>query len=163
MTFDQMLNSFSPTTGTFIVCLFSGLFPLINSEIYLALLVGLQKNSDKLWPIVFAATAGQFLAKSIMYFSFLHGSKKLLKKRESYQRQVNKISEKLLTHKSSAKVLVFLSALFGIPPFYLTSIACGIVHFPYRDFVIFGLSGRFFRFAFLVFGSEQIASWFSRT
>ena len=47
--------------------------------------------------------------------------------------------------------LVFVSAAAGLPPFYILSIAAGMLHFPLPRFVLLGLTGRAIRFAVAVF------------
>jgi membrane protein YqaA with SNARE-associated domain len=47
----------------------------------------------------------------------------------------------------SAPAVVFTSALTGLPPFYVTSLAAGLVGFRTAPFVLAGFCGRFLRFA----------------
>ncbi len=44
-----------------------------------------------------------------------------------------------------------MSALSGFPPFFLVSIAAGMLTFPLMPFIILGFAGRLIRFAVAVF------------
>ena len=46
---------------------------------------------------------------------------------------------------------MFVSASSGFPPFYVVSIAAGMLTFPLLPFIVFGFAGRLIRFAVAVF------------
>jgi membrane protein YqaA with SNARE-associated domain len=50
----------------------------------------------------------------------------------------------------AAAAVIFTSAVSGLPPFYLVSVAAGALRVSLARFLILGASGRFLRFASVV-------------
>ncbi len=131
--------------ATFAWCTASGIFPIVNAELFLVGVAALTPTS-RLWEIVALATAGQMLAKSFMYlvgrgvFRLPFGKRRL--DLEAARARVARWRSKDL--------LVFVSAALGLPPLYLTSIAAGTLRFPYGRFLGFAALGRLVRFSVLV-------------
>jgi membrane protein YqaA with SNARE-associated domain len=142
---EEIVTRLGIPLATFVWCMTSGVFPIVNAEIFLVGVAAVTPSS-RLWVLVVLATAGQMIAKSFMYlvgrgvFRLPLGKGKLNLEaaRERVARWRNK------------DLLVFVSAASGLPPFYLTSIAAGTLRFPFARFFGFGLAGRVVRFSLLV-------------
>lgn len=132
--------------GTFAFCVGSALIPVLHAEAYLVT-ASLIAPPELRWPLVIAATGGQMLGKIGMYYA---GRGVRLIPGERMQRKI-KLATARYSGREIGSSLVFVSASSGFPPFYLLSIAAGISTFPLRLFIIFGLAGRFIRFAVAVF------------
>jgi membrane protein YqaA with SNARE-associated domain len=147
-----------PLTGTFLVGFLSGFIPLINLEIFLLGMISILHLSDMLWMIALAAAAGQMLAKMILYYASAGVIKITKKKGKRFDpKKIEKISEKLLKGGWKGDSVMLASALFGLPPIYLTALVAGIARYPIVKFLILGLIGRFFRFFAVVYFPEGLA------
>jgi membrane protein YqaA with SNARE-associated domain len=133
--------------GTFAFCLGSAMIPVLHAEAYL---VGasLLAPPELRWPLVIAATIGQMIGKVGMYYA---GRGALLIPGERMQRRIQQATAKYREKGQVGSALVFVSASTGFPPFYILSIAAGMLKFPLVPFILFGLAGRFIRFSVAVF------------
>jgi len=133
--------------GSFAVGFVSGLVPAVNTEAYLLALVALAPSAA-VAPAVLFVTAGQMLAKALLY---LAGSgalqSRFLKAPEGRLAAVRRRLERM--HRGASAVL-FSSALTGIPPFYVVSVAASSLRVSLARFLLVGSSGRLLRFAAIV-------------
>jgi membrane protein YqaA with SNARE-associated domain len=133
--------------GTFFFCVGSALIPVLHAEAYLVAAT-LLTPPELHWPLVVAAASGQMVGKVGMY---LAGRGLLLVPGRRMADQIAAATAKYRERKALGGGLVFISAAAGLPPFYLVSIAAGMLHFPLPRFVVLGLIGRAIRFALAVF------------
>ena len=133
--------------GTFVFCVGSAMIPLLHAETYLVT-ASLVAPPELRWPLVIAATTGQMLGKVGMYYA---GRGVRLIPGERMQRRIQQATARYREKRQIGSGLVFLSASSGFPPFYVVSIAAGMLTFPLMPFIIFGFAGRFIRFAVAVF------------
>ena len=133
--------------GTFVFCVGSAMIPLLHAETYLVT-ASLVAPPELRWPLVIAATTGQMLGKVGMYYA---GRGVRLIPGERMQRRIQQATARYREKRQIGSGLVFLSASSGFPPFYVVSIAAGMLSFPLRAFIIIGFAGRFVRFAVAVF------------
>jgi len=133
--------------ATLIISVLSGLVPVINGELYLiaAILVA----GDPVVGLVLAVivAVGQMIAKIVLYYAArgagaLGRSTRLGAKLERAQLLMERWRNKPLT-------LLFVSAVTGLPPFYLVSLLAGIVGIRFTTFLLLGLVGRVIRFVAL--------------
>jgi membrane protein YqaA with SNARE-associated domain len=133
--------------GSFGIGLLSGLVPAVNTEAYLLMVAGLAPRAALL-PVVACVTAGQMLAKGLLY---LAGSgavtSRFLARRAG---RLEALRERLGRARAGTSAVVFSSAVTGIPPFYLVSLAAGSLRFSLARFLLVGGSGRLIRFAAIV-------------
>lgn len=133
--------------GSLAIGFVSGLVPAVNTEAYLLALAALAP-SGALVPAVLFVTAGQMLAKALLY---LAGSgavqSRMLAGREGRLACVRRRLEQM---GRGASAVLFASALTGIPPFYLVSVAAGSLRVSLARFLLVGGSGRLLRFAAIV-------------
>ena len=146
-----MIDSIEASVGiylaTLIISVLSGLVPVINGELYLiaAILVA----GDPVVGLVLAVivAVGQMIAKIVLYYAArgagaLGRSTRLGAKLERAQLLMERWRNKPLT-------LLFVSAVTGLPPFYLVSLLAGIVGIRFTTFLLLGLVGRVIRFVAL--------------
>ena len=55
--------------------------------------------------------------------------------------------------------VILLSAGVGLPPFYVVSIACGLLRIPFMQFFVLGLIGRLARFGVIVLAPQLLKLW----
>ena len=132
--------------GTFAYCIASAVIPVFHAEAYLITMSALLPPVFGI-PLVLAGTTGQMIGKAAMYFAGrgvvrLPGQRmqRLGEKAEAWGRDRPGIEGSL----------VFVSASTGFPPFYVTSIACGMLKVPFLPFFTLGFLGRLARFTVAV-------------
>lgn len=140
---DQLLV----VAGTFFFCVGSALIPVLHAEAYLVAAT-LIVPPELHWPLVVAAASGQMVGKVGMY---LAGRGLLMLPGKRMADRIAAATAKYRDKGSLGSGLVFVSAAAGLPPFYIVSIAAGMLHFPLPRFVLLGLIGRAIRFAVAVF------------
>ena len=133
--------------GTFAFCLGSAMIPVLHAETYLVT-ASLLAPPEFRWSLVIAATCGQMLGKVGMYYA---GRGIRLIPGERMQRRIQLATARYRDKGRIGSGLVFVSASSGFPPFYLLSIAAGMLTFPLLPFIVFGFAGRLIRFAVAVF------------
>src|SRR5262245_56316132 len=123
--------------ATFIFCLISGFVPVVNAEAYLVGAGALSSASP--WLIALAAALGQMTAKVGLFLSGrgLIATSFARKHEARIQQAVLRIDR----GRTRSTLLVFVSALTGLPPFYFVSIAAGVVRLPLAGFVVAGTLG----------------------
>lgn len=131
---------------SFLYALASGLIPVVNIEVYLLAAATLTKGAPL--PILLLVTAGQMLAKYILYLS---GRGLIRMPPGRIQGKVQKARDALESHPRGASSVVLFSAITGLPPFYGMSLAAGALNMPLARFLIPATFGRFVRFAIVFF------------
>ena len=144
---------------TFGVCALSAVVPVVNSEIYL-LAASAMAPPELAIPLILAAATGQMLGKSIMYYA---GVGALRLPSERLRRTVARVEDRYRSAGTGAATIgggvILLSAVVGLPPFYVVSIACGLFRIPFTQFFVIGLLGRLVRFAVLVLAPQAWKAW----
>ncbi|HET7039801.1 MAG TPA: VTT domain-containing protein [Gemmatimonadales bacterium] len=133
--------------GTFAFCVGSAVIPVLHAEAYLVA-ASLLAPPELRWFLVVAATVGQMIGKVGMYYGG-RGMRLI-----PGERMKRRIEQATLKYRDGGKVggpLVFVSSSTGFPPFYILSIAAGMLRFPLVPFIAFGTAGRFIRFTVAVF------------
>jgi membrane protein YqaA with SNARE-associated domain len=133
--------------GTFVYCIGSAIIPVLHAEAYLVS-ASLLLPTGLDWPLVIAATAGQMIGKVGMYGA---GRGALRIPGERMQRRIAQATARYGNRKDLGNGLIFVSAASGLPPFYIVSVAAGMLRLPLPGFIVFGALGRFLRFAVAVF------------
>ena len=130
----------------------SGLFPLINTELYL-LVVSPLASSAALPAVAILSALGQMLSKTIV---FLAG-------RGVFKIEMGRLSAKLVQanayldrHRRSVGFFIFFSAVIGLPPFYFISFAAGGLNVQFMTFFTAGLLGRTIRFSIIVYFPQLV-------
>lgn len=136
--------------GTFVVCLVSAVFPLVNAEAYVGALA-VADPEVHVWSLAAVAALGQTCGKVIFYLlgkSSLHW-RWVRRRTDSPKWQARLARWQRRTHDSPWTVtgLVGISALLGLPPLAVLSVLAGQLRAPLILFTLAVFSGRTLRFA----------------
>jgi membrane protein YqaA with SNARE-associated domain len=127
--------------ATFAFGLVSGIIPFVlNIELYLLAVAALTDTSAV--PIVGLATAGQTLAKVILYLV----GKGALNIRWVKKSAASKAAEAFAKRPGSGLGLVAVSAVVGFPPLYGVALVAGALRLPVVAFTVTVFIGRLIRF-----------------
>ena len=141
---------------TFGVSALSAVIPLVNTEIYLLGASALAPRELAI-PLIVAATLGQMAGKSLMYFA---GVGALRLPGERLRRMVAQVEQRYQRAGAGGATLgggiILASAVIGLPPFYVVSIACGLFRIPFAQFLVLGLIGRLVRFSVIVLAPQLV-------
>lgn len=144
---------------TFGVCALSAVVPVVNAELYL-LAASAVVPHELVVPLIAAAALGQMAGKSLMYYAGV-GVLELPGKR--LKRMVAQVNAKYHDAGAGGTTLgsgvILLSAGVSVPPFYVVSIACGLLRIPFAQFFFLGLLGRLIRFGIVVLGPQLWKAW----
>lgn len=145
--------------GTFAVCVLSAIVPFVNAELYL-IAASAYAAPGLAWMLVIAAALGQMAGKSLMYYA---GVGALSLPGERLRRMVAQVRERYEGAGAAGTTLgtgvILLSASLGLPPFYVVSIACGLLRIPFIQFFALGLVGRLARFGVIVLAPQLVKFW----
>ena len=126
----------------------SSVVPFVNAEI---LLLGLALASPESAPLlVVVMAAGQMAGKSALFLGGDRLAPAAMEARLARWRRGG-------SGRAAGAPLVGVSALVGLPPFYLVSIAAPALGVRFRTFLAMGLAGRLLRFALLVALPQLVA------
>jgi membrane protein YqaA with SNARE-associated domain len=131
----------------------SGFVPLVNIEAYLVGVAALVPGCPPL-VVVAAAALGQMAAKAVLFL----GGRGLVTLPSGHGERALAAASRLAARGRSGPALVFTSALTGLPPFYVVSIAAGMLRFRTGPFLLAGLAGRLLRFS-AVFALPGVLLW----
>jgi membrane protein YqaA with SNARE-associated domain len=137
--------------ATLATAFLSGLVPLVNIEAYLLGAAALLPGAPPL-VVVLPAALGQMTAKAVLFL----GGRGLVRLPLKTRNRALAASARLGTRRPPA--LVFTSALTGLPPFYVVSVAAGMLGFRPGLFLVAGLAGRLLRFG-AVFALPGLLAW----
>jgi membrane protein YqaA with SNARE-associated domain len=133
--------------ATLIVSVLSGLVPVVNGELYLvaAILVA----DDPVIALVLAVivAVGQMIAKIGLYHAALGTTR--LGRSTRLGAKLERAQELAQRWKNKPLTVLFVSAITGLPPFYLVSLLAGVLQIRFVTFVVLGLVGRVIRFVAL--------------
>jgi len=132
--------------ATLAVAVAGGLIPVINVEAWV-FGVSAASTGATVVPVALAATVGQVAAKSLLYRA--GGSAAAWGTRRAAPGLATAV-RRLEGAASRGTAVVFASALIGVPPFYVVSVAAGVGRFRFERFLVLALVGRALRFG-LVF------------
>jgi membrane protein YqaA with SNARE-associated domain len=133
----------------FALCLVSAVTPwLVSAEVIVFSLCAFAGGRLNPLAVAVAATAGQMLGKSVMYWAG-RGALKFVPVR--HQAKITRWRDRFNRHGPASLGIVFVSALAGIPPLYVISILAGSFRMRFINFVAAGSCGRFLRFVSIVY------------
>jgi membrane protein YqaA with SNARE-associated domain len=126
----------------------SAVIPWVNAELMLLAALPLATADHVVGALVVVVALGQMTGKSGMYW-LARGATRLPAPRMEVA--VRAVRTRLERHPRSAVVLVLVSAVFGVPPFYVMSVAAGSAGLPFARFAVAGGVGRLVHFGLLAF------------
>jgi membrane protein YqaA with SNARE-associated domain len=148
--------------ATFGVAVASALFPLINIEAYIAG-VGALVDTFGIWPVSAVAGAGQAVGKILWYevgrssMSWPYIRKKMAS--PGWRRQYDKVKNRIDDRPWVGVVLLFASALLGVPPLAVMAVFAGQLKFNPFVFYATVFVGRTLRFAAVLGGVSWVADF----
>jgi membrane protein YqaA with SNARE-associated domain len=131
--------------ATLAVAMGGGLVPVINVEAWV-LGISVASPAATLVPVVLAASLGQVVAKCLLYRA---GGGAVAWSTRGDAARVAAAVRRLEGAASRGTLLVFASALTGVPPLCATSLAAGAARFRFDRFLLLTLVGRVLRFGFV--------------
>jgi membrane protein YqaA with SNARE-associated domain len=149
----EELDLLLSTLGAAIV---SALVPLVNAELLALGAVAIAPPRLD-FPLVLMVTLGQMLGKIVL---FLVGRGSLRIPWMVKTEKIEEAGERLGRRGNLGAAMLLLSAVTGLPPFYLVSIACGLLRFSLPLFILIGSAGRLVRFSVVAFFPEVVAQIF---
>jgi pimeloyl-ACP methyl ester carboxylesterase len=123
-----------------------GLLPVLPIE---PVLIGIALSMPG-WlaaPAIALATVSQMATKLVL----LRGSARVARRLSEKKRAlVRRVADRLATNRWTQRGTVLASAAIGMPPLYVTTVACGVLGVRIRDYLWAGAAGRALRFSALV-------------
>jgi membrane protein YqaA with SNARE-associated domain len=132
---------------TFAVCALSGPLPVVHSELYL---FSVSTISPARWApgLILAAVLGQLVGKSLLYFI---GQGAIRIRSEWFQRMVARAQSKMESNPRTGGMILFTSAVLGLPPMYATTLAVGAARMNYLWFLTLTGLGRIVHYSIVVY------------
>ena len=138
--------------GAFLSSILSGFVPLVNGEV-LAVTAALLVTPAAHIPLIMACAGGQVLAKIGLYGVARWSPTRLpTRARDAIARF------ETLGHRRGSVLLVLTSAGVGMPPFYLVTVASGVLRLPPASFVAASVVGTLARYSFIVWGATRFTN-----
>ena len=132
----------------------SGFLPFVNVEAFVAGAAALSPDATLLLVVV-PATLGQMAAKALLYL----GGRGLVGLPSALATRARAAASRLAAVPARSAGVVFSSALVGLPPFYVVSVAAGAARVPPSLFLGVGSLGRLLRFAAVFTGLRLLGIW----
>jgi membrane protein YqaA with SNARE-associated domain len=131
-----------------VVALFvaSGVLPFVNAELSL-LALGSVAPRPLLLVLLVVATLSHMAGKSLTYFAGRSAEHLPI---AALQRRVATTRGKLDGRTNLGATLIFVSATTGFPPFYLVTVASGVLRYNFLHYFVLGFGGRLLRFGALL-------------
>ena len=130
-----------------------GIFPWISGEVVIAGAALLTPQSG-LPALVLACSAAQMSAKAVLY-----GTTRWVPERmPARARQLISRVEAFRERRGLLVLAVFSGSAIALPPFYLVTLACGMLRVPFALFAVAGLAGTISRYGFLAWFAAAIAA-----
>ena len=135
----------------------SAVFPWVNAELIVLSLPALARSKSALLVLVLVATAGQMTGKCVLYCAGRKGNRVLPGRAGQ---TLSKWRQHLEARPSMAAVLVLVSSITGLPPFYVMTLLAGALKMNFLLYLTMGTAGRLLRFGFLVTLPQVVLSLF---
>lgn len=131
---------------SFAVCGAGALLPFLNTEVYLVGAAALTPRP--LWvPLVLSGTVGAMAGKVLLYYA---GKGVVRIPNRKVRSGMEAMQAKMAARPLWAKWIYAVSALVGLPPYYLTTVAAGAIEMNFAFFLVIGFIGRLVRFGIVV-------------
>ncbi len=130
-----------------------GILPWINSEVVVAGAALLTPESG-LPALVLACSAAQMSAKAILYGVIRWVPERMPARARQF---VNRV-EVFRQRRGLLVLAIFSGSAIALPPFYLVTLACGMLRVPFALFAIAGLAGTISRYGFLAWFATALTA-----
>jgi membrane protein YqaA with SNARE-associated domain len=145
--------------GVLAVGVASALVPLINIEAYLGVR-GAVSTVEGIWLLGFVAGLGQMLGKVVWYYlgasALSWGWVRRKVERPKTQLRIDRWRARTRERPVVSGLLVFASALTGLPPFAVVAVLAGQLRMSLTLFFVLGLLGRWLRFSAVLGGAAWL-------
>lgn len=146
-----MIDSIEASVGiylaTLIISVLSGLIPVVNGELYLIAAIIVANDPVVALILAVIVAIGQMLAKIVLYYAARGATQ--LGRTTRFGAKLEKAQALIERWRNKPLTLLFVSAVTGLPPFYLVSLLAGVVGIRFPVFLFLGLLGRVIRFVAL--------------
>jgi membrane protein YqaA with SNARE-associated domain len=129
----------------FALAIVSALLPWVNAELMLLAVAAPMTSIADLLALVLAVTAGQVSGKAALYWIARRATSQSPSGRIG--RAVGRWREACDRRQRSTQTMMTMSAIFGLPPFYVTTVAAGALRVDFARFLIAAIFGRFLHFS----------------
>jgi membrane protein YqaA with SNARE-associated domain len=129
----------------FVAAIVSALLPWVNAELMLLAVAAPLTSFSDLSGVVLAMTAGQVIGKSGLYWIARQTSHTTPNGR--FGRAVDRWRVACESRHRSTQMMMTLSAVFGLPPFYVTTVAAGALRVDFGRFLVSAVVGRLVHFS----------------
>jgi membrane protein YqaA with SNARE-associated domain len=146
MDFVSLLGTHGVLATTLFVCLVGALVPVVNVEVYLLVVASVAPRTA-LAPVVLLAALGQMVGKTALYYGGRHAPRMISKKSSE---KLDRVRVRFENGRVRGDALVLLSAVTGLPSFYIVSVVAGVLRLRIIPFLVYGFAGRTARFAAVV-------------
>jgi membrane protein YqaA with SNARE-associated domain len=136
--------------GIFVLAFASAFVPLISIEAALVVAAATGTSHRLLVVEVLFAAAGQMVGKTCFFLGGRTAFTRWTRRKQTHAgttRRLSRLIARAARRRASAAVMVFISAVTGLPPFALVSALAGGWRLRLSSFVVLGLAGRAARFA----------------
>ena len=136
-------------SSAFVASVVSGFIPFVNAEVVVAG-AAVAAPPGYMIPVIVVCSVGQMLAKVALNAGMRWLPERLPAKATE---RLDRASEKVKNLEQAGLTLVLISAVVGLPPFYLISLAAGAMKLSLTGFIVTGTVGRGVRFAIIAYGA----------
>lgn len=131
--------------ASFGLAMVSAVLPWVNAELMLLAVAAPMRSNTDVLALVLAVTAGQVCGKAALYWIARRAAWRSPEGRVS--RAVGRWREACERRQRSTQTMMTLSAIFGLPPFYVTTVAAGALRVDFARFLIAAIVGRLVHFS----------------
>jgi membrane protein YqaA with SNARE-associated domain len=132
----------------FVLSLVSAILPWMNGEVMVISLAAFLRSGVDLATLTVVAAAGQMTGKALTYWAVREG---LAPKVDGQTERMERWRRRFEQAPRRSLALMLVSAVTGVPPFYLITILAGALRVPFGKFLIVGVCGRLLHFGAVVF------------
>ncbi len=137
--------------GAALGCVVGGVLPWVNAELVL-LAAAVLLPREALVPLVLACALGQMCAKASLYGITRWAPERLPKRARAALARVERYRER----PALLAAAVFFGSAVSVPPFYLVTLASGVLRVPFVLFALAGLGGTAARYGVLVWAARAL-------
>jgi membrane protein YqaA with SNARE-associated domain len=142
--------------ASLLIAVISGVFPLVNAELYLIGLTVTLGYSPQLFAIAAILALGQTLTHSVLFQTARGVTSLGAKRRVGLEAKLARVRERLDRWRDKVLVVLCAAATIGLPPMMLVSLCAGSLAIRFRTFVVIGLAGRLVRFGTLALIAQYL-------
>jgi len=137
--------------GAALGCVVGGILPWVSAEV-VVLAAAVVLPPSALVPLVLACALGQMAAKASLYALTRWAPERLPRRARDALGRV----ERYRKRPALLAAAVFFGSAVSLPPFYLVTLASGVLRVPFMVFALAGLGGTAARYGALVWAARAL-------